>query len=176
MSVVAQTAGPAEAIAQRMREEARTLDPGLPVEIRTMDGVLAQSLAEARFRSRLLASFAATALLLASVGVFGVVAYAVRRRHREVGIRMAMGADHLAVYALVIREGMIPVALGMACGLAAGLVLTRLLASLVFQVNVTDPVTFLAVALVLAVTALISTYLPAQWATEVNPVEALRAE
>jgi putative ABC transport system permease protein len=176
MSVVAQTAGPAEAIAQRMREEARALDPGLPVEVRTMDGVLAQSLAEARFRSWLLASFAATALLLASVGVFGVVAYAVRRRHREVGIRMAMGAGYPAVYALVIREGMTPVVLGMACGLAAGLVLTRLLASFVFQVNVTDPVTFLAVALVLAITALISTYLPAQWATQVSPVEALRAE
>ncbi|HEY0553001.1 MAG TPA: ABC transporter permease [Thermoanaerobaculia bacterium] len=176
MSVVARTAGPAEGIAQRMRQEAKALDPGLPVEMQTMDGVLAKNLAQARFRARLLAGFAATALLLASVGIFGVVAYAVRRRHREVGIRMAMGADRGAVLSLVLREGMLPVGLGMACGLVAGLILTRLLASLVFQVNVTDPATFLAVALVLGITALVSTYFPAQWATQVDPVEALRAE
>jgi putative ABC transport system permease protein len=178
MSVVALAAGagPVEEIAQRMRQEARALDPGLPVEMQTMDGVLAKNLAQARFRARLLASFAAAALLLASVGIFGVVAYSVRRRHREVGIRMAMGADRGAVLSLVLREGMVPVVLGMACGLVAGLILTRLLASLVFQINITDPATFLAVALILGITALISTYFPAQWATQVDPVEALRAE
>jgi len=176
MSVVAQAAGPAAGIAQRLRQEARALDRGLPVEVRTMDGVLADNLAEARFRARLLSSFAATALLLAAVGIFGVVAYAVRRRQREVGIRMALGADRGAVRSLVIRDGLTPVVLGMVCGIAAAAALARLLASLVFQVDVTDPVTFLAVILVLGITALISTYLPAEWATQVDPVEALRAQ
>jgi putative ABC transport system permease protein len=176
MSLVALADGPAEGIAQRLRQEARALDSGLPVELTTMDGVLSENLAEARFRARLLTGFAAAALLLASVGIFGVVAYAVQRRHREVGIRMAMGADRGAVRSLVIREGMAPVVLGMVCGIAAAYALTRLLASLVYHVDVTDPATFLTVALVLGITALISTYLPAQWATQVDPVEVLRTE
>ena len=93
-----------------------------------MEGLLAADLAQARFRSRLLAAFALTALALAAIGIFGVVSYAARRRHREVGIRMALGADRRAVQSLVIREGMVPVGLGLAAGLAAALVLTRLLA------------------------------------------------
>src|SRR5581483_7369468 len=125
---------------------------------------------------RLLAAFAAVALALAGVGIFGVVSYAVRRRHREVGIRMALGADRGAVRRLMMREGMGPAGLGMACGIAAALALTRLLASLVFEVNVTDPATFLGVALVLGLAALLSTYLPAQGVSRVDPVEALRAE
>jgi putative ABC transport system permease protein len=176
MSVIAQAAGPTGEMARRMRQEARMLDAGLPAEMRTLDGVRAESLAQARFRARLLAGFAATALLLAAVGVFGVVAHGVSRRRREVGIRMAMGADHRTVRWLVIRDGMAPVLFGMAGGLAVGLVLARLLASLVFRVNVADPATIVTVALVLTTTALLSTYLPARWATQVDPVQALRAD
>jgi putative ABC transport system permease protein len=173
MSVVVQAA---PGIGERLREAAKALDSGLPAEVRTMDGFLADDLAQTRFRARLLTGFAAMALLLAGVGIFGVVAYAVRRRHREVGIRMALGADQGAVLSLVIREGMAPVVLGMALGLLAALALTRLLASLVYAINVTDPATFLAVALVLGLAGLFSTYIPSQWATRVDPVEALRAE
>ena len=141
-----------------------------------MDSFLAADLAQARFRARLLTGFAATALLLAGVGIFGVVAYAVRRRHREVGIRMALGADRGKILSLVIREGMVPIGLGMALGLLAALALARLLRSLVYAVDVTDPATFLGVALVLGLAGLFSTYIPSQWATQVDPVEALRAE
>jgi putative ABC transport system permease protein len=174
MSVVVQATGPG--IGQRLREAAKALDSGLPAEVRTMDGFLADDLAQTRFRARLLTGFAAMALLLAGVGIFGVVAYAVRRRHREVGIRMALGANRGAVQSLVIREGMVPVLLGMALGLAAALALTRLLASLVYAINVTDPATFLGVALILGLASLFSTYIPSQWATQIDPVEALRAE
>jgi putative ABC transport system permease protein len=155
---------------------ARALDPGLPTDGDTMDGLLAADLAQGRFRARLLAGFAALALALAGVGIFGVVSYAARRRYREVGIRMALGADRGSVRSLVMREGMAPVALGMTVGIAAAFALSRLLASLVFEINVADPATFLGVALLLGLAALLSTYLPAQWATRVDPVEALRAE
>jgi putative ABC transport system permease protein len=176
MSVVAQGAGPAAEMAARMRQQARALDPNLPALPRTMDGVVAASLAPARFRARLLGGFAAAALLLASVGVYGVVAYAVRRRRREIGIHMAMGADRRAVRALVFREGMAPVAAGMAGGVVAGLLLTRLLATQVFEVSLDDPVTVLGVALLLLGTALAATFLPARWATRIDPVQALREE
>lgn len=176
VSLVAKAAADPAALGKALKAQARALDPGLPMETATMDGLLADDLAQARFRSRLLAAFAAVALALAGVGIFGVVSYAVRRRHREVGIRMALGADRGAVRRLVMREGMGPVVLGMLCGIAAALALTRLLASLVFEVNVTDPATFLDVALVLGLAALLSTYLPAQGVSRVDPVEALRAE
>jgi predicted permease len=176
MSLVVKATGDPAALRKALRAEARALDPTLPVETRSMDELLAADLAQARFRSRLLAAFAATALALAGVGIFGVVSYAVRRRRREVGIRLALGADRGAVQRLAMREGMGPAVLGMACGLAAALALTRLLASLVFEMNVTDPATFLGVALVLALAALLSTYLPAQAVSQVDPVEALRAE
>jgi putative ABC transport system permease protein len=176
MSLVAQPAGQVEWAAEQLEREAKALDPGLPVKVRTMEEVLAENLAQPRFHARLVAGFAATALLLSSIGIFGVIAYSVRRRYREVGIRMALGADHGAVRSLIIREGMIPVLVGMAFGIAAALALTRLLASLVFEVGVTDPATFLSVVLILGIAALVSTYLPARWATEVDQVEALRAE
>jgi putative ABC transport system permease protein len=175
MALVAQGDG-AAGLAKTLRREARALDPGLPAETGSMEGLLAADLAQARFRSRLLAAFALTALALAGIGIFGVVSYAARRRHREVGIRMALGADRRAVQSLVIREGMMPVCLGLAAGLAAALVLTRLLASLVYQVDVADPATFLGVLLLLGAAALLSTYFPSEWATRVDPVEALRAE
>ncbi|HEX4494834.1 MAG TPA: ABC transporter permease [Thermoanaerobaculia bacterium] len=163
-------------VEKALREAAHALDPGLPVDGGSMDGLLAADLAQGRFRARLLGGFAAVALALAGVGIFGVVSYAARRRYREVGIRMALGADRGTVRSLVMREGMTPVVLGMTVGIAAAFALSRLLASLLFEIDVADPATFLGVALLLGLAALLSTYLPAQWATHVDPVEALRAE
>jgi putative ABC transport system permease protein len=176
MSLAVKSDEAPERLEKALRESARALDPGLPTDGGTMDGLLAADLAQGRFRARLLAGFAALALALAGVGIFGVVSYAARRRYREVGIRMALGADRGSVRSLVMREGMAPVGLGMAAGIAAAFALSRLLASLVFEINVADPATFLGVALLLGLAALLSTYLPAQWATQVDPVEALRAE
>jgi putative ABC transport system permease protein len=176
MSLAVKSDAAPETLERSLREQARALDPGLPAEAGTMDGLLAADLAQARFRARLLAGFAATALALAAVGIFGVVSYAARRRHREVGIRMALGADRGAVQTLMMREGMAPVVLGMAAGIAAALALTRLLASLVYEVDVADPATFLGVALLLGLAALLATYFPSEWAARVDPVEALRAQ
>jgi putative ABC transport system permease protein len=176
MSLAVKSDEAPEQVEKALREAAHALDPGLPVDGGSMDGLLAADLAQGRFRARLLGGFAAVALALAGVGIFGVVSYAARRRYREVGIRMALGADRGTVRSLVMREGMTPVVLGMTVGIAAAFALSRLLASLVFEIDVADPATFLGVALLLGLAALLSTYLPAQWATQVDPVEALRAE
>jgi putative ABC transport system permease protein len=176
MSLAVKSDEAPEQVEKALREAAHALDPGLPVDGGSMDGLLAADLAQGRFRARLLGGFAAVALALAGVGIFGVVSYAARRRYREVGIRMALGADRGTVRSLVMREGMTPVVLGMTVGIAAAFALSRLLASLLFEIDVADPATFLGVALLLGLAALLSTYLPAQWATHVDPVEALRAE
>jgi putative ABC transport system permease protein len=141
-----------------------------------MDEVLRDTLAPARFRMLLLTVFALVALTMACVGIFGVVSFAVSRRNREVGIRMALGADRGAVRALICREGMIPVLLGIGIGAAASIGLTRTLASMVFEIGVDDPGTFTFVALVLLATALAATLLPAERATRIDPVEALSTE
>lgn len=176
MVLVAHGEGSAITTAQRVREEIRGLDPGLPAELDTMSHLLDADLAQPRFRALLLGAFAAIALILAAVGIFGVVSYAVSRRNREVGIRMALGADRGSVRSLMLRAGMAPVLLGIAIGVAAAFALTRVLASLVFEVKTSDPFTFGAVALALASAAFIATYIPALRATRVDPVTVLRTE
>jgi putative ABC transport system permease protein len=151
--------------------------PDVPaVNVLSMDDVIAQSMSPQRFNLLLLASFAGLALLLAAVGIYGVLSYTVRRRVREIGIRMALGASHSDVLKMVVTDGMKPILLGVAIGLAAALALSRLIASLIFGVRPTDPLTFAAVATLLVVVGILANALPAYRATRIEPVRTLREE
>jgi putative ABC transport system permease protein len=153
------------------------VDKNQPIsKIETMEQVLSESLARRRLYMVLLAVFAAAALLLASVGIYGVVSYSVTQRRREMGIRIAIGAERGDVLRLVLGQGARAATLGIAFGIAAALVLTRLMASLLFGVSAADPLTFLAVALLLTLVSLAASYIPARRAMRVDPMVALRHE
>ena len=153
------------------------IDSEVPLyNIAAMDELLSHSVAQPRLNLTLLVAFASIALLLAAVGVYGVMAYAVVQRTQELGIRMALGATQGDVLKLVLFEGGRLAAIGLGVGLLASVALTRLMASLLFGVKPTDPVTFALVAAVLACVALIACYIPAQRATKVDPLIALRYE
>jgi predicted permease len=151
--------------------------PDIPVvNVLSMEDVIAQSMSPQKFNLFLLATFAALALLLAAVGIYGVLSYTVRRRVREIGIRMALGASHSDVLRMVVTDGMKPILLGVGVGLAAALALSRLVASLVFGVRPTDPLTFAAVVLILITVGMLANILPAYRATLIEPVRTLREE
>jgi putative ABC transport system permease protein len=151
--------------------------PDIPVtDVLSMDDVIAQSMSPQRFNMLLLAAFAGLALLLAAVGIYGVLSYSVRRRVREIGIRMALGASQSDILRLVVGDGMKPILIGVAIGLAAAVALSRFVASLVFGVPPTDPLTFTVVALLLVAVGIVANTLPAYRATRVEPVRALREE
>jgi putative ABC transport system permease protein len=177
LNVVVRTAGDPLSVAGPAREAVRSLDPNLPVaSVRTMDLVVADATARSRMSSYLLGAFAALALVLAAIGLYGVIAYGVAQRRGEIGVRVALGADHGAILGLIVRQGMRLTAAGLALGVAGALVLTRLLRSLLFGVTATDPATFLAVPLVLGAVALLASYLPASRAARTDPAIALRAQ
>jgi len=144
--------------------------------VRTMDDILADSLSQQRFSMLLLASFACLALILAAVGIYSVLAYAVRQRQHEIGIRMALGAQLNDVLCMVITEGMRPALVGIVLGLAGALALKRAISSLIFGVSESDPLTFLSVSVLLAMFALVASILPAYRATKVDPMRSLREE
>ena len=177
MTVLVRTAmGPTDVIAT-VRREVASLDPNLPIyDVRTMDQWIATSLAAPRFNVVLLGTFAGLALILASVGIYGVVAYSVTQRTRELGLRIAIGAQQRDVVAMVLRESLVVVAVGMAVGVAAALLATRALSGLLFGISPLDPVTWTAVTAVLFGVAFLASYVPARRATRVNPMIALRAE
>jgi putative ABC transport system permease protein len=129
-----------------------------------------------RFLSLLLATFAGIALFLAAIGIYGVMAYAVAQRTQEIGVRMALGAQRLHVLRLVFGQGFVLLAIGTAIGLAGAFALTRLMHSLLFEITPTDPLTYSAVVVLLAVVALFACYIPARRATRVDPLVALRYE
>jgi ABC-type antimicrobial peptide transport system permease subunit len=141
-----------------------------------MEQVISSSLAERRFTMLVLIIFAAAALLLAAVGIYGVMSYAVTRRIHELGIRAALGATRGEIVGLVLRQGMKLAAIGMAGGLVAALALTRLMADLLYGVRPADPATLVAVTLLLGAIALLACYIPARRATAIDPVVALRCE
>src|SRR5262249_46913629 len=155
----------------------REMDPQTPVvQVATMEDVISTSLSQRRFNMLLLAVFAGLAVLLAAVGIYSVLAYAVRRRVREIGIRITLGAQIRDVLRLVVIEGMTPALIGMIIGLAGALALARVLSTLIYGVKPTDPVTFAAVSALLVFVALFATLVPAYRATRVEPIKALREE
>lgn len=160
-----------------VRQQITKLDPNLPVfDVATMEQRLASSLAEPRFNALLLGIFSGFALLLAIVGIYGVISYFVSQRTHEIGIRMALGALPANVLRLVMAEGLAILVLGIAFGLAGCVVLTRYMAGLLFEIRPTDPLTIAAVCVALGVVALLASYLPARRAMKVDPMAALRHE
>jgi len=163
--------------APQAKQAVLQVDPDEPIaQVRSMDQVLSESLGRRRFNTMLLGTFAALALVLASVGIYGVLSYSVSRRVQEIGIRMALGADRREVIRLVVGEGMSTALIGIAAGLLAALGLTRLLSSMLYAVRPNDPLTFAANALVLGTVSLLASYLPARRATMIDPMVALRYE
>jgi len=177
MDIVVRTAGVPAAILPAVRQKVREIDAALPISnVRTMDEWLAESAAQPRLNAVLLVVFAAIAMLIAVIGIYGVLAYSVNQRTREIGLRMALGAEHGLVLRLIVREGMMVAAIGIGLGLAGALSLSWVLSSLVFDVKVRDPLTFVAVAVSLAAVALVACAIPARKATRVDPMVALRCE
>ena len=177
LTYVVRTEGDPAALAPSLRAAIRSIDPTLPIsEVRTMRSIVAQANARARFQMLLLAVFAAAAALLAAIGIYGVMSYAVSKRTREIGVRMALGADPGRVVRLVVREGMAVAVAGAAAGLVAASLLTRLMAGLLYGVGASDPATYLGVALLLLSIALTASWVPARRAARIDPMKALRSE
>jgi len=176
-NLVVRTASDPMSLAAAVQREVWAVDKDQPVtNIQTLEQVISDSIAPLRFRTLLLGLFAVVALVLATVGIYGVMAYAVTQRTHEIGIRMALGAQQRDVLKLVIGQGMRLALIGIALGLLAASALTRLVKSLLFGVSATDPVTFVIVATLLAGAALLACWLPARRATKVDPMIALRCE
>lgn len=160
-----------------VRNELRLIDKDLPAyKIQTMDQVIAASISKARFTMLLLTVFAGLALILAAGGVYSVMAYSVTQRTHEIGIRKALGAQPRDIFKLIMRQGFILAAIGVALGATAGFFLTRVMSSLLYTVSASDPRIFIGVGLLLIAVALLACYLPARRATRVKPMIALRNE
>jgi ABC-type antimicrobial peptide transport system permease subunit len=166
-----------EGLIGAVREQVKAMDSNLPVtSARTMNEIISRSVWQPRLYAILFGVFAAVAVALASVGIYGVMSYSVSERTREIGLRMALGAQRRDVLGLIVRQGMTLALIGAGIGLAGALALTRLMRSLLFGVSVTDPLTFAGLAALLALVAFSACYLPARRATKVEPIGALRQE
>ena len=167
----------AEELGQAVRREVESINLNVPVHsISSMDQIIARSVADRRFALELLGVFAAVALLLAAIGIYGVMSYSFSQRTHEVGIRVALGAQRLHILRMALAEGMRMVVIGLAAGLVGAAIMTRFFRSMLFDVGTTDPITFLSVSAILAGVALFACYIPARRATRVDPLVALRQE
>ena len=167
----------AEELGQAVRREVETINLNVPVHsISSMDQIIARSVADRRFALELLGVFAAVALLLAAIGIYGVMSYSFSQRTHEVGIRVALGAQRLHILRMALAEGMRIVVIGLAAGLVGAAIMTQFFRSMLFDVGTTDPITFLSVSAILAGVALFACYIPARRATRVDPLVALRQE
>jgi predicted permease len=174
MGLVIRTAGDPAAFATTLRHEVQALDKNQPIyNVRTMDDVVANSLGTRRVSMQLFTVFACAALLLAALGIYGVMAYSVAQRTQEIGIRMALGAQKSDILRLVVKQGMTLALIGVIAGLAGAFALTRVISNLLFGVGTNDPATFVAISLLLVGVAFIACYLPARRAAKLNPVVAL---
>jgi ABC-type antimicrobial peptide transport system permease subunit len=160
-----------------VRRELRNVDPSQPIHnVRSLEQIRSESIAPERFILALVGSFAAIALVLATVGIYGLLSYSVALRTPEIGVRMALGAQASDVRKLVMRQGLSLALAGVAIGLAGAFALTRVMRTLLFQVSPTDPLTFALIAVLLALVALMACWIPARRATKVDPMVALRSE
>ncbi len=176
LTIAVRAAGDPAPLAGPLRAALRAVEPSAPVELGTLEGLVASSVAERRFATVLLTAFAALALLLAALGVYATLSYAVARRSRELGVRMALGAQRGAVRRMVLRDAMRAVLPGVAAGLFGAWALSRVLRGLLYGVSATDPATFAGVSALLVGVALLASYLPARRATRADPLVAMRAE
>lgn len=178
MSFVVKTeATSASAVASSIRQTVSDLDPSVPVfQLQTMSDIVADSLVRPRFLSILLGAFSVIALSLAAIGIYGVMAYSVAQRTQEIGVRVALGATTRNVLSMVVREGLKMTVVGLTVGLTGAFLLTRVMASLLFEVSATDPATFVMVGLGLTVVGLLACFVPARRAAKVDPMVALRYE
>jgi putative ABC transport system permease protein len=177
MSVVVRTDAPSSAVASAVRGAVREIDPDLPVEtVRTIEQIIELSTGQSRFRTFILTAFAALALLLSAVGIYGLVSFSVSQRTSEMGVRLALGATPRQVGGLVMRHGLLLAILGVTIGLAAAAAAGRALTTLLYETSATDPLVFGGLATVLLTVAALACYVPARRAMRVDPVQALRAD
>jgi len=177
ITLVARAAGDPAAMASAMKEATWSFDRNLAIsQVVTMDSVVSDANAQPRFEMMLLSIFAAVALVLAAVGIYGVISYSASRRTHEIGVRMSLGATRADVLLLVVRQGVWLAVAGSLAGVAGALLLSRLMAGLLYGVKPTDPVTFAAVAVGLGAVAMLACYIPARRAMRIDPMRALRYE
>ncbi|HET9712164.1 MAG TPA: FtsX-like permease family protein, partial [Pyrinomonadaceae bacterium] len=176
-TLAVRTSGDPRALAPAIRDQVLAVDPNQPVyDVKTMDERVALTLETRRFAVVLLGIFGALALLLAAIGLYGVLAFTVSQRTREIGIHMALGARARDVLVMVMKQGMSLVLVGIVFGVAGAYAVTRTIRSLLFEVGTTDPLTFVGTLVLLAIVGFIASYVPARRATKVDPLEALRYE
>jgi putative ABC transport system permease protein len=176
-TVVVRTTVEPMALSESVRQALWKVDADQPMwKVRTVEFLVNRSVADRKFLMALMGIFASLALVLTMIGLYGVISYLVNQRTQEIGIRMALGAQMDDILRMVLKQGMVLVLIGVALGLGAAWLMTRLMIRLLYQVSATDPLTFVSIALLLIVVALLACYLPARRATKVDPLEALRYE
>jgi putative ABC transport system permease protein len=177
MTFTLRAAGNPAAVVASARAAVASIDDGLPLaNVHPMSEVISASVGAPRFTTLVMSFFAGVAFFLAALGLYGILAYNVEQRIREIGVRIALGADNREIFRLIIGSGMGLAVVGVLIGVPAALALTRLMGGLLSGITSTDPVTYLAVVVILAASAFLASYMPARRATRVDPIVALRAE